>query len=578
MHILLSIFLIASHRQTVRAKYVGNWEPNLSGISGSIHFESPTTVALHNFYYGGSSSNLYFYYYDNISNVGTYKGTYLYFEQAGSRQDFYIFSRPYINETVLGFMPSGKTICDIRGLAMWSLILDTAYSVLFILSNNRVSERRQNGECVIKGSSNADKDTPNKHSIKYDNCETVHGTFNTLFNVYWALDTRENKLHTKICMCDAAATSKLNFYMAFGRTGPGPLSMVGGDVTVAWIDKQLGRPLAADYFLKSRQQCYNGEGVCRDDYFTNDKCTDDVVPGSVTGGINSNGEVCISYSRLLKTKDSKCDIELNSTAEEPMMIAAGYMGDSVLKHFTYSSYIKMKFGRTPWYNCRKLVCSHDCKKFKGSQLILLHSTKLLVVIVPSGFDQGYSSITGQPNWGNVAFSINDHFMPEIVVRRGQTYTFVVSGGHDHPLYITSSKTGGWLQKSIQQRSMETIYAGFNSTGQPIQGSRIHRINHVLGIDASSCILVSEAQYTDLMLTSLAASSHSGGEPGVFNWTPDQDTPDVVYYQCAQHPNHGWRIVVQPESFEFVTPRKLKGLKPNNHFILATHMILLYTIV
>ena len=41
-------------------------------------------------------------------------------------------------------------------------------------------------------------------------------------------------------MCDAAATSKLNFYMAFGRTGPGPLSMVGGDVTAAWIDKQLG--------------------------------------------------------------------------------------------------------------------------------------------------------------------------------------------------------------------------------------------------------------------------------------------------------------------------------------------------
>ena len=93
-------------------------------------------------------------------------------------------------------------------------------------------------------------------------------------------------------------------------------------MTVVWINKQLGCPQAADYFLKSRQQCHNGEGVCRDDYFTNDNCTDDVVPGSMTGGINSNGEVCISYSRLLKTKDSKCDIELDPNAVEPMMIAA----------------------------------------------------------------------------------------------------------------------------------------------------------------------------------------------------------------------------------------------------------------
>ena len=35
---------------------------------------------------------------------------------------------------------------------------DTAYSLLFVLSNNRVSER-QNGKCIIKGNSNPEKDT-----------------------------------------------------------------------------------------------------------------------------------------------------------------------------------------------------------------------------------------------------------------------------------------------------------------------------------------------------------------------------------------------------------------------------------
>ena len=225
-------------------------------------------------------------------------------------------------------------------------------------------------------------------------------------------------------------------------------------------------------------------------------------------------------------------------------------------------------------NCRRLVCSRHCKKFENLQLVLPHSSSLSVSIVPSGFDQGYSSITGQPNWGNVAFLINDYFIPEIVVRRGQTYTFVVSGGRNHPFYITSSKTGGWLQKSIQQRSMETVYAGFNSTGQPIRGSRIHRLRgHVLGADASSCIAASEAEYTRSLLSSfLTRGLRSGGEPGVFSWTPDQDTPDVVYYQCAQHPNHGWRIVVQPG---FIISHKSKGLKPNHHFILATHAFVIY---
>ena len=216
MHILLSIFLIVSHRQTLRAKYMGNWEHSLLGIRGSIHFESPTTIGLHNFYYGGSGSDLYFYYYDNICKIGTYKGIYLKFERAGSRQDFYIFDRPYVNETILAFMPSGKTVCDVRGLAMRSLVVDRAYSVLFVRYYYRVIERRQNGECIMIGSNHTDEGTPKKHPIVYDNCEAVHGTFKTLFNIYWLLDTFEKKVHTKICMRDAAATSKLNFYMAFG--------------------------------------------------------------------------------------------------------------------------------------------------------------------------------------------------------------------------------------------------------------------------------------------------------------------------------------------------------------------------
>ena len=53
-------------------------------------------------------------------------------------------------------------------------------------------------------------------------------------------------------------------------------------------------------------------------------------------------------------------------------------------------------------------------------------------------------ISGQPGWG-IAWYINDTLVPELVVERGQTYTFLVHGGNVpvddanyHPFYITDS--------------------------------------------------------------------------------------------------------------------------------------------
>ena len=83
---------------------MGNWEHSHSGIRGSIHFESPTTVALHNFYYDGSSSALYLYSMITLSTSALTGELILISSGAGSRQDFCTFSRPYINETVLRFM------------------------------------------------------------------------------------------------------------------------------------------------------------------------------------------------------------------------------------------------------------------------------------------------------------------------------------------------------------------------------------------------------------------------------------------------------------------------------------------
>ena len=76
-------------------------------------------------------------------------------------------------------------------------------------------------------------------------------------------------------------------------------------------------------------------------------------------------------------------------------------------------------------------------------LILFHSTYL----------------TGQPGWG-IAWYINDTLIPELVVERGRTYTFLVYGGNVssdpsnyHPFYITDSVNGGRLLNTQEQQKV-----------------------------------------------------------------------------------------------------------------------------
>lgn len=57
----------------------------------------------------------------------------------------------------------------------------------------------------------------------------------------------------------------------------------------------------------------------------------------------------------------------------------------------------------------------------------------------------------QAGWG-IAWYVNETLIPELNLKRGVTYTFVVEGGNDpsdlanyHPMYITSSSNGAILR-------------------------------------------------------------------------------------------------------------------------------------
>ena len=50
-------------------------------------------------------------------------------------------------------------------------------------------------------------------------------------------------------------------------------------------------------------------------------------------------------------------------------------------------------------------------------------------IGPTGGRRGYQAVTQIASWG-IAWWINGLLIPELYVRRGQTYTFTVEGGDD----------------------------------------------------------------------------------------------------------------------------------------------------
>ena len=61
---------------------------------------------------------------------------------------------------------------------------------------------------------------------------------------------------------------------------------------------------------------------------------------------------------------------------------------------------------------------------------------------------------GSPSWG-IAWYVNGILIPELHLKRGETYTFRIAGGNDrsqgskyHPVYITNDPHGGFEQTPV----------------------------------------------------------------------------------------------------------------------------------
>jgi hypothetical protein len=146
------------------------------------------------------------------------------------------------------------------------------------------------------------------------------------------------------------------------------------------------------------------------------------------------------------------------------------------------------------------------------------------------------------------------------MRRGTKYTFRISGGNTpisnseyHPMYLTTSASGGYAQLTPEERAQQTVIAGITVTKRDSSGNVVGfespfqaPICQYEGTDATFNLPKTGATYQEYFNTldrSCGQNRSITNAAAVFEFTPTKDTPDVLYYQCVTHRNLGWKIVV-----------------------------------
>lgn len=145
--------------------------------------------------------------------------------------------------------------------------------------------------------------------------------------------------------------------MSFGLSGEVASSvMVGGDVVVAWVDKETLKGYAYDYYLGDKSQCSGPTGSCPDsklavspkknfnpDFYLSKSgiLQDNVNNIRLLNAAMVNGYSIVTFQRPLKASD-QFDLPILTNQSQAIIWAVGPLNqrDEVSFH---SSYLKRKF-------------------------------------------------------------------------------------------------------------------------------------------------------------------------------------------------------------------------------------------
>ncbi|XP_042228432.1 protein Skeletor, isoforms B/C-like [Homarus americanus] len=505
--------------------------------------------------------------------------------------------RTYEGEDIELQLPENLTVYDIDYLGIWCVTYKHNFGHVQIPRPEELWVPPALGQTRIKAHI-----TPSE----FDNCRQLSDDL----QVEWQAKEQEVLIRLTARMGE-------NQYIAFGLSPTsGKPEMLNSDIVVAYYDKDDGSFHAIDYSVTAKSQCDGTSGVCPDEQVNgrND--------ASVIGGERRDGITSITFSRPYETND-QLDMPISRYSDNiPVIAAIGQL--NARKEANYhedleiKSNVNLDFRATGDNSCTLLAGGgHETTRYQPwSANVIRATTNFTAVIGPTGGEHGYSGITrnvarwktafdgpsqvcyqhlkwlhppsdsmrvhtsDSPSW-DIAWWINDMLIPEIYVERGQTYYFTVHGGNDrlnsakyHPLYITSSHEGGFGQKTVEEQSQEQVFAGvsYSKMGMPeaTAAGRLCKWRHI-GMDAWEDSLTFE-EYKETLYKDC-----DPGLPGSLVWTVDEDTPNLVYYQCYTHRNLGWKIHVVDSGYKLRREGDNGGCTLIPPHLLASILLLALTI-
>jgi len=506
--------------------------------SDKIVIVDAQTFLIPNFTYDGQAPDAHFW-------VGTGdrpgpEGTFV-SDENGSKEPL----RRYSEKTLVIVLPGDLTVFDIDWLSVWCIAFFVDFGSIRIPRSLNVppSLRMLNIEPQSKL-----------------NCEVLDESIG--FEVRWAIAGKS--IVTQL-------VGRLNDgqYMAFGLSGDMQRTrMVGGDVTVTWMDHRSGKGYADDYYLDAKSQCAGDRGACPDENLPRGSNNVRLLNSAVI-----NDFTMLTYRQPLKPRD-RYDSMIFTNGSQSVIWALGPVnskGEVSYHQKRTRGDLYFDFGRIPKWNCpiagkpapqteqvrggagRKTPTPAPAPRapkpwyIPPIQCFEPEDGVFFAQIGPTGGDSGYSSITGHVGWG-ISWYINGLLIPEIHVVRGKTYTFVVEGGDDpefaagyHPFYITDDPEGGYEFKTRAERRKIRVFAGLEQT---------RRGEVVPAATGRLCEWKEDPTRPSNLFSSFGAYQRSlslncqEGQPGILQWTPDRFTPDTVYYQCFTHRFLGWKIIVR----------------------------------
>ncbi|XP_064074905.1 protein Skeletor, isoforms B/C [Vanessa tameamea] len=492
--------------------------PGVKLSSQPLKFMDASTFIIPEFHYDGSGEEVYFW-----TGVGP---------QPSSRgnkipdEDGYLEPlRAYAGEDVSLSLPGGRTVFDVDWIALYDVRARAALASVLVPDALNVPPAHVR---------------THPHSSALPHCRQLHRDYQVSWEVFG------NQITIQL-----AALLDEDEYMAFGISGSSTRSqMLGADVGVAWFDARLQRGLATDYNITALAPCVQvlgqWRGVCRDDRLGG------LDSHQVISASRDQGLTVVRYRRGLQPGE---ELDREWPLDRSVFVVWAIGG---LDHAQEPAFHRLWPASDIQLVLNQKDPANDCFDFTvgararaaGWERAELFDPALRVfraALGPAGGARGLAA-RGAGAAPARAWYVNGQLAPDLQLRRGLVYTFLVSGGDDphsaelyHPLVITAERHGGLERLDDATQRGVRVLAGARHTRRgrlsPTAAGALCVGERAAGTDAR------RDAFDTFRAFNRSLRWRCSGRAAPLTVTPNSSWPDRVYYHSFTHADMGGRIFV-----------------------------------